>query len=376
MGSRAFAVHVLGLLSQPDPGYAAKLLEKKAGLPRFGEAFLARALAQNVGAQHPSVVALLDGLVNAAQPQGATATALIREPGGASMHWYMSDDVRTTAIVTDAIIDLRPSEPMLPSLVKGLFGERRNGRWSSTQDNLYALVALTHYVKSRPTGGVSVEAAIGAKTVLSGDFRGKTTHIRRATFPIDATKPPSAPLRIKASGGDVYYSSVLRFRRDVSHQKPYENGLTVRRDYLNPTTGEPIDAKKGVKVGSVVRVRITLSSSERRNHLAVDDPVPAGLEPMNTRLVTTGAAPKKAERHGHGEPRDLDQQWWRPAFREVRDDRVLVFIDNFSPAPASFEYLARATTAGTFVVPGTSVEEMYQPEIAARLQPGTFVVTP
>ncbi len=374
MGSRAFAVHVLGLLSQPDPGYAAKLLEKKAGLPRFGEAFLARALAQNVGAQHPSVVALLDGLVNAAQPKGATA--LIREPGGASMHWYMSDDVRTTAIVTDAIIDLRPSEPMLPSLVKGLFGERRNGRWSSTQDNLYALVALTHYVKSRPTGGVSVEAAIGAKTVLSGDFRGKTTHIRRATFPIDATKPPSAPLHIKASGGEVYYSSVLRFRRDVSHQKPYENGLTVRREYLNPTTGEPIDAKKGVKVGSVVRVRITLSSSERRNHLAVDDPVPAGLEPMNTRLVTTGAAPKKAERHGHGEPRDLDQQWWRPAFREVRDDRVLVFIDNFSPAPASFEYLARATTAGTFVVPGTSVEEMYQPEIAARLQPGTFVVTP
>jgi hypothetical protein len=40
----------------------------------------------------------------------------------------------------------------------------------------------------------------------------------------------------------------------------------------------------------------------------------------------------------------------------------------------SFEYLARATTVGTFVVPGTSAEEMYQPEIAARTAPGTFVV--
>ena len=55
---------------------------------------------------------------------------------------------------------------------------------------------------------------------------------------------------------------------------------------------------------------------------------------------------------------------------------MLVFIDSSAPGPASFEYLARATTAGTFVVPGTSAEEMYQPEIAARLQPGTFVVTP
>src|SRR5262249_37951986 len=34
MGSRAFAVHVLGLLQSPDPGYATKLLEKKGELPR------------------------------------------------------------------------------------------------------------------------------------------------------------------------------------------------------------------------------------------------------------------------------------------------------------------------------------------------------
>jgi len=53
---------------------------------------------------------------------------------------------------------------------------------------------------------------------------------------------------------------------------------------------------------------------------------------------------------------------------------VLVFVDNLQPGPVSFDYLARATTAGTFVVPGTSAEEMYQPEIAARTAPGTFVV--
>src|SRR4029077_19143473 len=38
MGSRAFAVHVLALLGKPEPGYASKLLEQKAKLPRFGTA--------------------------------------------------------------------------------------------------------------------------------------------------------------------------------------------------------------------------------------------------------------------------------------------------------------------------------------------------
>jgi len=43
----------------------------------------------------------------------------------------------------------------------------------------------------------------------------------------------------------------------------------------------------------MVRVRVTLSSPDLRNHLAIDDPLPAGLEPLNTKLVTSGGAPKK-----------------------------------------------------------------------------------
>ena len=245
----------------------------------------------------------------------------------------MSDDVRTTAIATDAFLDLRPSEPMLPKLVKGLFGERQHGRWRTTQDNLYALVALTHYVKSRPSRQRDRRRHARATRRCwraTSAARARTSGARR--LPLDAAKPPTAPLTIRAHGGEVFYSSVLRFRRDVAHQKPYENKLTVRREYLDPTTDAPIDPKKGVKVGSMVRVRVTVSSPEWRNHLAVDDPVPAGLEPMNTQLATSGGVPKKDGRRERGEPRDLDE-WWRPSFREMRDDRVLVFIDQ--PAPGA-----------------------------------------
>jgi uncharacterized protein YfaS (alpha-2-macroglobulin family) len=126
----------------------------------------------------------------------------------------------------------------------------------------------------------------------------------------------------------------------------------------------------------MVRVRVTVSPEAWGKHLAVDDPIPAGLEAVNTRLVTSGGPPKKNVRRGRtgGEDPDIEAQAWRPAARELRDDRVLVFIDELPPGAATFDYLARATTAGTYVVPGVSAGEMYQPEITARTAPSTFVV--
>ena len=373
MESRAFALHVLGLLDSPDPGYASKLLEQKDELPRFGTAFLAQALALNLGPKHAAVTGLLDDLAGAIETKGAVA--LVRERQGHNLGYYMSDDVRTTAIATDAFLDLRPEEPSLPRLVKGLFGQRRSGHWETTQDDLFGLVSLVHYVKSRPIGDVAVAATLGGETVMDGRLVGKTLHIKRATVPLDAAHPPTGPLTINATGGEVFYSTVLRFRRDLANQKEVANGIMVRREYLDPETEEPLDPTKGIKVGEMVRVRVTVSPEQWGKHLSIDNPLPAGLEAVNAKLATSGGPPKPSRGgRGRGQPADLDESWWTPAAREVRDDRVVVFIDRLYPGAASFSYLARATTAGTYVVPGVSAGEMYEPTISARTAPLTFVV--
>ncbi len=371
MGSRAFAVHVLALLDSPDPGYASKLLEQKNDLPRFGTAFLAQALALNLGPKHAAVTGLLDDLAGAIEAKGPVA--LIRERPGHNLGYYMSDDTRTTAIATDAFLDLRPEEPSLPWLVKGLFGQRREGRWETTQDNLFGLVSLVHYVKSRPASGVGVTAQWGGKTILDGHLAGKTVHIKRATVPLDVGHPAADPLTIKAAGGEVFYSTLLRFRRELGSQQPVASGISVRREYLDPESDEPIDPAKGIKVGQMVRVRVTVSPGDWGKHLAVDDPLPAGLEAVNAKLATSGGPPRARNDRHRGE-QDLDERWWTPAAREMRDDRVLIFIEDLYPGPASFTYLARATTAGTYVVPGIAAGEMYEPAIIARTAPLTFVV--
>jgi hypothetical protein len=212
--------------------------------------------------------------------------------------------------------------------------------------------------------------------VLAGALEGDKVRIRRTTVPLDAAQPPKAPLTIKATGGEVFYSTVLRFRRNIAEQKAYQHGITVRREYLDPETDAPVDPGQGVRIGGMVRVRVTVSPEAWGKHIAVDDPLPAGLEAVNTKLATSGGVPKPGSRGARegDEVDDMDEGWWRPAARELRDDRVLVFIDQLAPGAATYTYLARATTAGTYVVPGISAGEMYQPEIAARTAPLTFVV--
>lgn len=50
---------------------------------------------------------------------------------------------------------------------------------------------------------------------------------------------------------------------------------------------------------------------------------------------------------------------------EMRDDRLLLFIDYMPAMPSSFTYTLRAVNKGEFVLPPLSVEDMYDPSIHA-----------
>jgi len=49
--------------------------------------------------------------------------------------------------------------------------------------------------------------------------------------------------------------------------------------------------------------------------------------------------------------------------REMRDDRVLHFVDFMPRGTHHFTYLARVTNPGRFLTPPARAEEMYNPEL-------------
>jgi uncharacterized protein YfaS (alpha-2-macroglobulin family) len=98
--------------------------------------------------------------------------------------------------------------------------------------------------------------------------------------------------------------------------------------------------------------------------VVLEDPLPAGLEAIDASLATSSPALEVAPVDGDtAEASGFQSSWYR---RELRDDRVLFFIDSMPPGLYRYRYLARATSLGRFVVPPTRAEEMYQPEVFGR----------
>jgi uncharacterized protein YfaS (alpha-2-macroglobulin family) len=111
---------------------------------------------------------------------------------------------------------------------------------------------------------------------------------------------------------------------------------------------------------------------DQRYFVAVVDPLPAGLEPVNLDLATSARSRLADE----GRSRAYDFHSWYALFafdhREMRDDSVVLFADRLPAGIYEHTYLARATTPGKFIAAPSRAEEMYRPETFGRS--GTAVV--
>jgi hypothetical protein len=146
--------------------------------------------------------------------------------------------------------------------------------------------------------------------------------------------------------------------------KPADRGFTVTRELLEPDTDK---AKARFEVGDLVRIKVTVHTSEDRSYVALVDRLPAGLEPVNTRFATSEQV--------YGAP-PADEDYWRPGWThtELRDDRVLAFADRMDAGELVLEYFARAGTPGRFAAPPATAEAMYEPDVNGRTAAYTLEV--
>ena len=121
-----------------------------------------------------------------------------------------------------------------------------------------------------------------------------------------------------------------------------------------------------------MRVRLAISNPARRYHVALVDPLPAGLEALNPELATTERLPQGSTESGINRRRAGIYDYysfWRGTWYEhqnLRDERVEAFTSLLWEGVHEYTYFARATTPGLFVVPPTKAEEMYAPETFGR----------
>jgi len=340
LGSQAFSLYVRTVLGDKTAAADATALAGNAKLPVYGKVYVARTLAASVGTKDPAVVKLM-GELTALADATVKSGALIKEAG--DYDYYMSSAFRTTAMVLYMLVDLDPKNAVIKGLVTAVMNERRKDQYLSTQEQLYSLLGLSKYAKTQAGNTPSVTVELAGQKLITGTLSGKQ-RMRVARVPVAATGELSIlPV------GEVNYSVDLRFRRKVENLKEEAtNGLSLTHEYFDEQ-GKP---KTSFTVGDVVVVKVRAKLKKSCNYVMVSDALPAGFEPLNTRLVTTGEAVQQTDDWG--------------TFREMKDDRV-----NFTSEWATYgdydhEFTMRATSVGKFARPPTTLELMYEPETHAH----------
>jgi uncharacterized protein YfaS (alpha-2-macroglobulin family) len=339
----AMAAYVMALRHKPNPALVARLYEIRTALPRWGQAFLLRAMALGK-ADHAQIEDLekliTDELVvNAGQ---ATAHETIR---GYEYELYMTSDVRATAMTLAALVEVDPQSPWIEPLVAGLKSARTvEGAWRSTQENLWSLVALAAYGKRASHTDVTATVRVGDKPLASKRLTAGqplwTLRTRLADLSSDR-------LEITTDHPAHLTARVVEARVDPGAAS--SNGFTIARTYLD-AAGHPATS---FKAGDLVTVQLDVTATDHHRWIALVDPLPAGLEAQNPKLAS-GGAPSAT----------LPSLPW--AQQNLRDDRIEWFADDISSGNYQFTYHARATIDGTFTAMPATIEAMYQPDLHAR----------
>jgi uncharacterized protein YfaS (alpha-2-macroglobulin family) len=349
-GTMAMAAYVLAELGQAEPGLNSRLYEQRRGLTVYGKAFLLSALKIS-GAPKKQVSTLKDELLDKLVRKGGTA--LVRETGG--LRGFMSSDVRSSAIVLSALMRVDPDNEAVDELADGLRSEQRpGGYWYNTQANLYALVALADYARGQQAGKLNVKVTLGGRKLTERKLSGhKVLSYNKSLDKLDP-----GDLVIEPDGAARYAVRLVQASMD-DRGHGVDRGFELEREYLDPETGDPLTK---FAVGDMVRVKVKVKTEKDRHYVAVVDPLPAGFEPINTRLATS------AQGYEDTSPRDRYYDWWRPGWThtELRDDRVLAFADLMRDGTLVLEYLARAISPGSFTAAPATAEAMYQPDVNGR----------
>ena len=363
INDRAYALYVLSRLGEGDHGTQTTLYRSRESLTLVGKAYLLLSIHASGGDKGQ-----LDQIVEELNNSVAISSdgAYFGDPSSTSMGVIWRSDVRSTAVILYALLQAAPEHPLLPKITRWLLGARSNGRWSTTQENAMGALAMLKYMQTieRETPDMVARAFLGENLLAEKPFKGRSRSVETHTVPMSELNTDARDLIIAREGkGRLYYTVRLAYAPKEKRLPPREEGFTVLRRYESLETGEELT---GFDAGQLVKVRLTIVAPQDRDQVALHDPLPAGLEPVNLDFHTTSA---RLAHQLHKSEANNNHAWYtRYAFDyvEKQDDAVNLFADHLYAGVYEYVYVARATSFGTFAAPPTLIEEMYSPEIFGR----------
>ena len=262
---------------------------------------------------------------------------------------HLGDGRGDQAMVLDALGD----DPLGAGLARALLAERDALGFGGETADAFALSGLARQWRGLAGSRPQVRAWLGDQLVAEHRPQNgaDTTVVPMSkvleTRPAELVLQASSPAWVRV-GLDV-----------VSHQPlqaQHDRGLTVSRRYLPVVHNSDVqllaNGRVRVKVGALVQVIVDVTTPLPRTQVSVREFLPAGLEVVDPTLA------------GEAEPVHSEH---RPAFYAVlRDRRVDGFAHHLPMGTYRLQFLARATTVGTFAAPPARAVQLDAPETAGQ----------
>ncbi len=369
----AFMIYTLARGNVLQAGQTNFIYEHRSSLSLYGKAYLAQAMNM-LDPKDARIQSLMSDLTTATVLSAAGAHW---EEKGLPDYWNWNTDTRTTAIVLNAFVQIDPQNPITANAVRWLMAHRQSGHWQSTQETAWSLIALTNWLTASKEYESNYQYAVGLNDEMLQQGQATkdnlTDTIKLQVQMKDLLKDAVNYLVFtRGSGtGNLYYDAYLSTTLPVESIQPLDQGVSLSRQYFTLT-----DSKNPVaqtQRGDLVRVRLTIVVPAALHYIVINDPLPAGLEAVDTSIATDTAVPTKYTVQDYNE---RGWGWWFFTHTELRDEKVVLSADYLPAGTYVYTYLARASTAGTFKVIPPTASEFYFPDVGGRGAGSEFVVKP
>lgn len=347
----AMALLATASSGRPNKELLDALVSRAESLPAFSRALLTMAVHTNYPSD-PRLPVLLDSLRDRVELRGSTA----RSKAASRRFTALFDSpIRTDAMILLALVRAAPDDALIEPLARGLTEGRNRGELRNTQENAFALLAMSGYAELRESveSDMDVRAWVGSDMVLDTEFEGRDLSLVRETAPIKGGSPLVTLERM--GQGKLYYRVGMQWAPKPSSIEAQARGIAIERT-LHDARG-PLE-QRSLVAGEPGTLEVVITADARQRYVAIEVPLPAGIEAVDRSLGRGGASKTVGTSSGgHTLPY---------SHHELRGDRVLVFVDSLPAGTYRYRLPVRATHEGRYSMPPATVHAMYSPEVSGN----------
>jgi hypothetical protein len=255
-------------------------------------------------------------------------------------------------------------------------------KWDTTQETAWVVMTLTDWMVASGELAADYDFAVRLNGDLL-DIEDSTANSGNVKEGEDLTVAVAQLLLseanrltfIKDEGpGNLYYTAHVTSFQEVSSIESVSRGIIISRQYYlaDDPLQQPITE---AHVNDEVVVKMTIIAPRNLHYVVIEDPIPAGAEPIDPNLLTTSIT-EAGPSLSRTDPLSRGWGYWFFSRSEFRDEKVVMYSPYLPRGTYTYKYSLQMGLEGVYnVIPPTG-QEFYFPEVYGRGAGSLFTILP